>query len=187
MSVLSFPPDEIRTDRLLIRRYRLGDGPELARSVAASHDHLAPWMPWAWVHKPEREAELLVREFVGKWLLLQDFILCIRTPDDREQIGSSGFHLRHGPAEDGVAEIGMWIAGDRAGQGLGTHALETLTAWGFSEWPWLRLVWKCDSRNAASRRVAEKAGYTLEGLTRSDAVAVDGSRRDTSWYARLKP
>ena len=186
MSRLLIPPDEIRTDRLLIRCYRLDDGPTMARAVSASYAHLAPYMPWAVPHQSAREASLLVRQFVGKWLLGQDFILNIRDAEDTRQIGGTGFHLRHGPVEDGIAEIGMWIAGDLAGTGLGTHALQTMVDWGFDEWPWLRLVWKCDSRNLASRRVAERCGFDLEGISRSDALGVDGSRRDTCWYARLR-
>ncbi len=181
------PPEELRTERCLIRCYRLGDGPSLARAVTSSYAHLSPWMPWAQPRQTDREAELVARQARGRWLLGTDFTLAIRDLDDTELLGGSGFHLRHGPAEDGVVEIGMWIAASEAGTGLGTHVLDALVEWGFSEWPWLRLVWKCDSRNAASRRVAEKAGFSLEGITRSDAIAVDGSRRDTCWYARLKP
>lgn len=130
---------------------------------------------------------MLVRQFVGRWLLAQDFVLGIWSPDGATLWGGCGFHLRHGPAQDGVAEIGMWIAAEQAGQGLGTHVLQALVEWGFSEWPWLRLVWKCDERNLASRRTAEKAGLQLEGITRGDDIAVDGTRRNTAWYAVLKP
>ena len=34
MSRLLIPPDEIRTGRLLTRRYRLDDGPSMARAVS---------------------------------------------------------------------------------------------------------------------------------------------------------
>jgi len=179
-------PDSVTTQRCIIRRYRLGDGPELARATTASYAHLAPWMPWAQPRQSVEEAVVLVRQFVGRWMLAQDFVLGIWSADEATLWGGCGFHLRHGPVEDGVAEMGMWITAEQAGQGLGTHALQTLVDWGFSEWPWLRLVWKCDERNLASRRVAEKAGLQLEGITRSDSIAVDGGRRDTAWYAIVR-
>jgi RimJ/RimL family protein N-acetyltransferase len=102
-----------------------------------------------------------------------------------ELVGGSGFHLRHGTIELGNAEIGMWISAARAGGGMGTRALAALLAWGFTAWPWQRLVWRCDTRNLASARVAEKNGLTREGTFRSDALAVDGRRRDTHVYAIL--
>jgi hypothetical protein len=58
--------------------------------------------------------------------------------------------------------------------------------WGFEEWPWVRLSWRCSSSNLASQRVAEKAGLQREGILRSHALDPDGSRRDTVCYAVLR-
>ncbi len=80
----------------------------------------------------------------------------------------------------------MWVAAAHAGRGLGTRALAALIEWGFTDWPWQRLVWCCDTRNLASARVAEKCGLAREATFRSDALAVDGSRRDTHLFAILR-
>jgi len=80
----------------------------------------------------------------------------------------------------------MWIRADAAGKGLGTAVLRALLTWGFTEWPWERLAWRCDGRNLASRRTAEKAGLTHEGVLRQHLLLADGSRRDTYLYAMLK-
>ena len=42
------------------------------------------------------------------------------------------------------------------------------------------------STNAASRRVAERAGFTFEGLLRRDTLGVDGQPRDTLVYSRVR-
>jgi len=47
-----------------------------------------------------------------------------------------------------------------------------------------RLVWKCDSRNAPSRRAAERLGFTAEGILRSHMV-VKGHVRDTAMFSIL--
>ena len=45
-----------------------------------------------------------------------------------------------------------------------------------------RLVWKCDALNAASRRAAERLGFTYEGTLRAHMV-VKGRLRDTAMYS----
>lgn len=180
------PPESLDTGRVRIRCYRPDDGPALSAAVNSSYAHLRPWMPWATPCQSVAQSTRLVRTFRARWLLAEDFVLGIWTPDESQLLGGTGFHLRHGPLELGVAEIGMWIRGEQAGQGLGTHVLEALVGWGFSAWPWRRLVWKCDTGNVASRRTAEKAGLVLEGVQRLDARTVDGRLRDTACYAVVK-
>ena len=45
-----------------------------------------------------------------------------------------------------------------------------------------RYEWKCDSLNAASRRAAERLGFTFEGIFRQ-AIVYKGRNRDTAWYS----
>jgi ribosomal-protein-alanine N-acetyltransferase len=79
----------------------------------------------------------------------------------------------------------MWIASSHAGTGLGTRLLRELVGWGFGPWGFERLEWRCDPENIGSWRVAEKAGLSLEGVLRSQAVTSAG-RRDTRVYAATK-
>lgn len=177
-------PTEYRAGELTLRAYRPGDGPALRQAVVSSYEHLRPWMPWARAEQSVEETEAQCRSFAGRYLLNEDFILGIWLGD--ELAGGSGFHLRHGPISSGNAEIGMWISAAQAGSGLGTRALAALLEWGFTEWPWRRLVWRCDTRNLASARVAEKNGLIREGTLRSDEFDVEGQRRDTHIYAILR-
>lgn len=57
-----------------------------------------------------------------------------------------------------------------------SHAIEDLG--------YRRLEWKCDTLNAASRRAAERYGFTFEGIFRQ-AVIVKGRNRDTAWFSIL--
>jgi RimJ/RimL family protein N-acetyltransferase len=45
-----------------------------------------------------------------------------------------------------------------------------------------RCEWKCDALNAASRRAAERLGFTFEGIFRQ-ATIYKGRNRDTAWYS----
>ncbi len=181
-----FAPDRLVTDDFTIRSYMPGDGPLMAEAVNASYDHLKAYMPWAQPHTGVAQAEKTIRTMRGKYLLSTEFVLGIFAPNNGRLLGSSGFHLRHGGLESGIAEIGMWIRVDAAGQGLGTHALCAILEWGFTEWPWERLVWHCDARNIASRRTAEKAGMLYEGRMRGVYPQSDGTRQDSLCFGALR-
>lgn len=170
----------------VLRSYQLGDGPRLFEAVNSSVVHLKEFMPWAAPQQTVERSEQLCREFRGRWLLASDFVIGIWAPDESRLLGGCGYHLREGTLDVGNAEIGMWIRADAAGRGLGTAALNAMLHWGFEEWPWVRLSWRCSSANVASQRVAEKAGLQREGVLRSHAFDPDGSRRDTVCYAMLR-
>ena len=181
-----FAPERFETSEFILRSYDVGDGPLVADAVNASYDHLRPWMPWAKPHQSVEESEKLVRQFRARYLLSEDFVIGIFSVDGRQLLGGTGFHLREGPIASACAEIGMFIRQSEAGRGLGTRVLRALVQWGFTDWPWLRLAWRCDQRNVASARVAEKAGLRLEGVLRGQRAEVGEGRRDTACYAMLK-
>ncbi|MEJ5311548.1 MAG: GNAT family protein [Anaerolineae bacterium] len=181
-----FAPDQYVTEAFTVRSYVPGDGPLLAEAVNASYEHLTRFLPWAKPHTDETEAEQTVRRFRGEYLLNTNFVLGIFSPDGKRLLGGSGFHLREGDLSNRAAEIGMWIRADAARQGLGTRALRAILTWGFSEWPWERLTWRCNEENVASRRTAEKAGMQLEARFRAAIRLPDGTRETTLAFAALK-
>jgi RimJ/RimL family protein N-acetyltransferase len=76
--------------------------------------------------------------------------------------------------EDGdVAEIGYWLHADARGKGATTRAVVLLARWALARGA-SRVQLRADIENAASRRVADKAGFRLEGVLRS-----------AHWNARL--
>jgi RimJ/RimL family protein N-acetyltransferase len=179
-------PESFETERFTLRSYRPGDGALLSEAVNASYEHLKTFMPWARVQQQVEESERLCREFRGKYLLAQDFVLGVFAPSGERLLGGCGYHLREGPLALGNAEMGMWIRAEEAGRGLGTEVLRALLRWGFGEWPWKRLSWRCDVRNGASIRVAEKAGMVREGVLRSHMLSPSGERRDTVCFGLLR-
>ncbi len=179
-------PDQYITAEFTLRSYMPGDGPLLAEAVNVSYEHLRHFMPWAKPYTAESEAEQTVRRWRGEYLLASNFTLGIFAPDGKQLLGSSGFHLREGELSNRAAEIGMWIRADAAGQGLGTRVLRAILTWGFSDWPWERLTWRCLEQNIASRRVAEKAGMQFEGRFRAAVRLPDGTRETTLAFAALK-
>ena len=67
----------------------------------------------------------------------------------------------------GVAETGYWVASAARGRGVASTALRLLSRWAFESSPIERLQLRAATENPASQRVAEKAGFTREGVLRS--------------------
>lgn len=181
-----FAPERYETPEFVLRSYQPGDGRLINEAAINSYEHLRTFMPWASPDTPLEESEKLVRRWRGEYLLCKDFMLGVFAPGEARQLGSTGYMLRGAPLAWGNAEIGMWVRADAAGQGLGTRVLVALLRWGFTEWPWQRLEWRCDTRNIASARVAEKAGMQREACLRGDFPLDDGTRRDTFVFGALR-
>jgi RimJ/RimL family protein N-acetyltransferase len=67
----------------------------------------------------------------------------------------------------GEAEIGYFVAPEARGQGIAGRAVALLTRWGFHELGLERIELRIDNENVPSARVAERAGYQLDGVLRS--------------------
>jgi len=56
----------------------------------------------------------------------------------------------------------------------------------FERWDWTLRIEGVDDGNVRSWRVAERAGFTLEGVLRCQSLAPTGEPRDTRVYARTR-
>lgn len=86
-------------------------------------------------------------------------------------------------ARDGLAEIGYWCAPWARGRGVTTQAVQAVCRWGFGALGLGRVDWLAQVGNTASRRVAEKAGFTVEGVLRQRIVGREG--RADAWIGGL--
>jgi RimJ/RimL family protein N-acetyltransferase len=85
-----------------------------------------------------------------------------------------------------VGEIGYWLRSDVRGRGMMTRALRLAARWAFDEGGAARVQLRADIENTASRRVAEKVGFQLEGVLRSAHWnARLGRRQDWAMYSLL--
>jgi len=104
-----------------------------------------------------------------------------RTPGERELLGTASLMaVRPG---QGVAEVGCVIYGPALQRTSAATELQYLLASHvFDDLGYRRYEWKCDARNAASRRAAQRLGFTFEGVFRQHMV-VRGINRDTAWFS----
>jgi RimJ/RimL family protein N-acetyltransferase len=96
-----------------------------------------------------------------------------------ERLGRVGLGMRG----DGTAEVGYWTAPAARGRGVAPAAVRAISRWGFAERGLDLIEWRAEVGNVASRRVAEKAGFVLEGQLRKRLVH-RGQRVD-AWIGSL--
>jgi RimJ/RimL family protein N-acetyltransferase len=84
----------------------------------------------------------------------------------------------------GGAEVGFGLAPWARGKGVMTRALRLVLAWGFGL-PGIDVVyWRAQVGNSASRRVAGRCGFRMEGTVRG-LLEQRGERRD-GWIGSLR-
>jgi RimJ/RimL family protein N-acetyltransferase len=102
-------------------------------------------------------------------------------------VGGVGVHF-FGGLDAGGAEVGYWVAEEARGLGVATAATRLAAVWAFeSHRDLVRLQLRADVENAASNRVAEKAGFTREGVLRAQRYnARLGRRTDFAMWSLLR-
>lgn len=153
----------IETERLVLRGWELSDTQELYALVVRNRAYLAPWMPWA-RDEPSLEGYLdFVRQCQAAMGRGEDFTYGVFDREEGALLGGAGLHTRCGP---GGLEIGYWLDERHAGRGLATEAAAALTRSAFDLHRMQRVELRALEENHASRRIAERLGFTYEGLLR---------------------
>lgn len=190
--------DELRTHRLLLRRWRPDDAIALAPVLAANFDHLGDCIP-RHVSQAAAVPELAVRlaGFASAFQVEREWRWGIFALDRMKLLGEASLFARDAESRVSLvgadrAEIGYWLAADATGQGYATEATRALLA-AASEEPAFRLAEiRCDSRNERSAAVPRRLGFHLDPATgQSGEVADDESlllqiwRHDLPFAAEL--
>jgi [ribosomal protein S5]-alanine N-acetyltransferase len=71
-------------------------------------------------------------------------------------------------------EAGYWLAREARGRGHATRALRLICAWGFAALGLERVDLYAATGNQASQRVAERAGFSREGVLRAYLTGKEG-------------
>ena len=72
--------------------------------------------------------------------------------------------------DEARCEVGYWLAPEGRGRGAATTAARLLSQWAMASLPIERVEIRTHPENAASQRVAERAGFTREGIVGDEIV-----------------
>jgi len=147
---------------------RDADGPEryrwLSEAAPQSRDELAAWIAAA---------------------AAKDDPLCFAVVDKATGRAEGRQSLMRIVPKDGVIEVGGVFWGPRlAKTRVATEALFLHARYAFETLGNRRFEWKTNNRNEASKRAAQRFGFTFEGLFRQHMI-IKGENRDTAWFSML--
>ena len=174
-------PEELESERLTLVASQPGQGAAVNEAVVESHAELKRWMPWAQKVPTVEESEGFCRQGRAKWLARESLDFSFLRRADGMLVGKGGLHSIDWSIPK--FEIGYWIRTSCAGRGYATEVTRALTRFAASLGA-RRVQISCDADNAASRRVAEKSGFVLEGILRQSRRDTAGELADSCMYAR---
>ena len=145
------------------------EAPEVHELIQANRAHLDRWLRWSSAIRTRQDAADLIDSFT------------------RKQAAGDGFHLgiwQQGRLAGGLvcwyihrqnrnAELGYWLGADSVGRGLATRAAALSLRHLFEVEELNRVEMLCGVENRASRRVAERLGFQLEGVRRESHWITD--------------
>jgi RimJ/RimL family protein N-acetyltransferase len=177
-SPIVVPPEGIAAGGVVLRTWRTADIPDLPAAVDDPEIHR--WLDII----PDPYTPSDAEEFVSKTCrdLTEGRGVGLAITGDGGLLGAVGLHLA--AYQPGVAEVGYWLAAGARGRGVATAATRALTDWAFEELGLHRVELFAATDNAASRAVAERAGFELEGVRRAWRE-VHSEPTDFAGYARI--
>jgi RimJ/RimL family protein N-acetyltransferase/ADP-ribose pyrophosphatase YjhB (NUDIX family) len=181
LSDVVFRPPTLISERLLLRGYEATD-------VAAIYDYASDeettrYMAWD-RHRTLEHTHAFLDGFVaGAYRAgLDEYAICLRS-DPNRVVG--GIAVRLTSELHKTAELGYVLHRQYWGQGLVVEAARLLLARAFESGEVERVFAPIMVENLRSRRVAEKLGFSLEGVLRSSWY-LRGRRWDEARYALLR-
>lgn len=180
-------PQQLETERLLIRCPQPGDGAALYDAIVASKDHLAAWLTWAnWPNISLKRAEASILRNRDRYLKGEDMTMLIFLKGTEELVGGSGLHNPDWQVPK--FEIGYWQHVAHGGQGYMTEAVNAIAELAFSQLGAKRLQLECYPHNARSIGVAQRCRFQLEArLANYRRHHQTGELHDWLIFARFPP
>ncbi|MGI9609481.1 MAG: GNAT family N-acetyltransferase [Acidimicrobiia bacterium] len=165
-----------------VRPWRRDDAPELLRTVEAERGRLARWMPWV----PYATSVADFTDFIDRSMAQEREGTGIQRGlfDEAAVVGAVGASI--GSLNFDEADVGYWITGAREGRGDASVTTRHLIDWLFSERDMYRITIRAALENEKSRAVAERLGFSYEGVLRG-SLLLDGEHKDAALYALLHP
>jgi RimJ/RimL family protein N-acetyltransferase len=179
MPALPFPDPPLADGLVALRPWRWID---LSRRYAAFDNPACLAFSWP-LAEPFTEAHVAERFRREEATRLRGTDVSLAVVDAADpRIVWGGSSLYEVDLSQARAAVGYWLSPEARGRGIAARTVRLVAGWAFDRLAVRRLELTCAPDNVASRRVAERCGFTCEGVLRAH-VTFQGRRRDTVMYS----
>jgi RimJ/RimL family protein N-acetyltransferase len=176
-------PEALESDRLFIRVARPGDGAVFNEAILESLEQLSPWLSWVTPPPTPEESETNCRKAFARFLMNEDLMAFFFLKDGGFLVGGSGLHKADWTLRQ--FEVGYWCRSRFGRKGLMTEGVKCLADHALRDLSASRVFLTTDEQNIASWRLAQRAGFELEGTLRNERLNLAGRLRNTRVYSRI--
>lgn len=174
---------KLETERLVLRRFSRRDSTSLNDAISASLADLNEWLPWARTDYQPSDATAFIRDSLQAWKEGRAWDYTIRLKDDPgRHLGNISIWTVSKTGK--IAEIGYWIRSDETSKGICTEAADVLLNQAYQSMNFHKVIMRIAVGNDASHRVAEKLGFTREGVLREELL-IRGNWVDHTLWSML--
>jgi RimJ/RimL family protein N-acetyltransferase len=161
--VISAPDPPLTDGVVTLRPWDERDVPALVECINGDEE-MTRWMDAIPQPYLDKEARTWVEQASSYWLAGTSAPFAVTDSETGAVLGGVGFGW---VGDERVGEVGYWLRSEARGRGLTARAVSLVSRWAFRELGCERLQLRADTDNVGSQRVAEKAGFTREGVLRS--------------------
>jgi len=173
---------ELSNNVVRIRRYCADDIPLLFEAAKESTSEMLAWLSWCHPNYTVEESRFFVSSCETAWNQKTRFAFAVFDVSSGLFLGGVGlnqFNRNHN-----FANLGYWVRSSQTGRGVATAATLLAAQFGFEDLGLYRIEILTAVANAASQRVAEKAGAKREGILRNRLLLYN-SPHDAVMYSLI--
>ncbi|MFI2211177.1 GNAT family N-acetyltransferase [Streptomyces sp. NPDC020141] len=173
-------PIVLTTERLLLRTFTADDTEAVLQ--ACQDPDIQRWTTVPSPYERRHAAEYTERMVPDGWQAGTMCTFAVLPREGGPLLASVAVTLR---TYSGTWEIGFWTGREHRGNGFMAEAAGAVAHWIFTGLGATRLEWRAEVGNTASRAVAERTGFTVEGVLRAGLLNKDTLR--DAWVGSLLP
>lgn len=162
---------ELTDGKIALRPCRPKGVDAIYAAVRESIAELSKWAPWCPPDYSMSHCKPWLESRAAAWSDGKEYDFVILDTTDGSVLG--GCALNDINRTHNFANLGYWVRTSRTRQGVATAATRLVAKFGFEDLGFTRLEIVAAIGNAASQRVAEKAGATREGVARNRHIVRD--------------
>jgi len=163
--------------RIVLRRYRFGDGGALFEAMAAHRNELMRWMEWPRRHQRIEDSESYARRMHAEFIQRRSMPMAILDASGGGYLGGAGFHTPDWSTPK--AELGYYLVPPARGAGIASDVVRLQVHYAFDQMQVNRVWGSCDAANEPSAGAMRRAGLREEGVLRAESRDHHGQVRDT--------